>query len=387
VAATPQAVIVGASVAGLSTACALARGGWSVRVLERRPDLAEGGRAFLLQPNGLASLEGLGALDLVHERALVVSKVLFYERGKKPAAVYEYGELRHPYAYALEVRPQELRRALAARAEQLGVPPPSFGCEATDVIRTKGVVKGVRCRSQDGAGLELEADLLVGADGPASRIRSALGIACRRFRRTDHYVLGTVEVSRPARELAVYCGVGYADGVAPLPDGTYFWDCVTDANRTSVEARDLAAWRATYERRVTGAGEFLDAVERWEQLTVIGVRLFWAATRAAPGAALAGDAAGAVHPHAAQGANLALEDAVALGEAAAVCSETLSKSLSLYARARQRKLRRYVLWSLLAAGSLDGPTPAWRAVRRNGFFWNRVGPMRRELLRRQAGLA
>jgi len=154
-----------------------------------------------------------------------------------------------------------------------------------------------------------------------------------------------------------------------------------------VEAGDLAAWRATFERRVSSAGEFLDALQRWEQLTVIGVRPFWAATRAAPGAALAGDAAGAVHPHAAQGANLALEDAVALGEAVAGLSGTLTRRLSLYARARQRKLRRYVVWSLLAAGSLDGPSAAWRAVRRYGFLWNRVGPMRRELLRRQAGLA
>jgi 2-polyprenyl-6-methoxyphenol hydroxylase-like FAD-dependent oxidoreductase len=381
-------VIVGASVAGLGSACALARQGWSVTVVERRPDLLEGGRAFLLQPNGLAALEGLGGLDLVREGALVVSTVVFYDRrGSKPAAVYDYGELSHPHAYALEVRPQELRRALAARAEELGVPAPSFGCEAVDLIRTDGIVKGVRCRRQDGAERELEADLLVGADGPGSRIRNALGIACRRWRRTDRYVLGTVEVSRPVREVAVYCGEGYADGVAPLPDGTYFWDCVDDANSTAVAAGDLAAWRATYERRVGGAGELLEPVERWEQLTVIGVRPFWAATRAAPGVALAGDAAGAVHPHSAQGANLALEDAVALGQAVAGDSRTSPNGLSLYARARQRKLRRYVLWSLLAAGSLDGPSPVWRAVRRSGFLWNRVGPMRRELLRRQAGLA
>lgn len=388
--ASPQAVVVGASVAGLSSACALAQRGWSVAVVERRPDLLEGGRAFLLQPNGLGALEQLGALGAVRERALVVSTVLFYEQGPDPEAVYDYRELNHPHAYALEIRPQALRAALAGRCEQLGMAPPSFGCEAFDVVRRNGAVTAVRCRDEGGRELELEADLVVAADGPGSRIRAALGIPCRRFSRRDRYLLGTVDVSRDTRDVAVYCGAGYANGVAPLPDGTYFWDCVTDADRAVVEAGDLAAWRATYMERVPCATEFVQALERWEQLTQVEVRPFWATARSAPGAVLAGDAAGAVHPHSAQGANLALEDGAALADAVALhagAGPVSAKLLSTYAQPRQRKLRRYVLWSLLAANSLDAPNAAWRAARRNGFFWNRIGPMRRELLRRQAGLA
>src|SRR2546425_2370357 len=130
---SPSAVVVGASVAGLASACALAQRGWSVTVLERRPDLLEGGRAFLLQPNGLAALAHLGALEEVNERGLVVAKVIFYDSRPGPAAVYDYGELDHPQAYALDIRPQELRLALARRAEQLGVARPLFRCMATDV--------------------------------------------------------------------------------------------------------------------------------------------------------------------------------------------------------------------------------------------------------------
>jgi 2-polyprenyl-6-methoxyphenol hydroxylase-like FAD-dependent oxidoreductase len=267
------------------------------------------------------------------------------------------------------------------------VPPPSFGCEAIDVVRADGLVKGVRCRTENGAELELEAELVVGADGSASRMRAALGIGSRRFSGTDRYLLGTVDVSRATRDVEIYCGVGYANGTAPLRDGTYFWDVVRGANTAPVEAGNLEAWRAIYRRRVRCADEFVYAVERWEQLMLVDVRTFWAAERVAPGAALVGDAAGAVHPHSGQGANLALEDAVALGAAMAAASGDLSARLARFARTRQRKLRRYVLWSLLAAGSFDGPNAAWRAMRRYGFLWNRVGPVRRELLRRQAGLA
>jgi 2-polyprenyl-6-methoxyphenol hydroxylase-like FAD-dependent oxidoreductase len=387
--AGPHAVIAGASVAGLASACALAQQGWSVTVLERRRDLLEGGRAFLLQPNGLAALERLGALGPVRERALVVSRVLFYVRGQKPAAIYDYGELRHPHAYALEIRPRALRAALAERAAQLGVQQPRFGCELVDVVRGGGVVTGARWR-EDGKTVELTGDVLVGADGPGSRTRAALGIASRRFSHTDTYLLGTVDVSRDTRDVVVYCGAGYGNGVCPLLDGTYFWDRLTDANRPAVAARDLMGWRATYERRVPCASEFLDALDTWEQLIRVEVRPFWAAVRTAPGAALVGDAAGAVHPHSAQGANLALEDAAALGDALAshIRSGAVAREpLSAYARARHAKLRRYVLWSLLAAGSIDGPSRFWRAARSGGFRCNRIGPMRRELLKRQAGLA
>jgi 2-polyprenyl-6-methoxyphenol hydroxylase-like FAD-dependent oxidoreductase len=130
-------------------------------------------------------------------------------------------------------------------------------------------------------------------------------------------------------------------------------------------------------------------VREWSQLWEVEVRPFWAARRVAPGAVLVGDAAGSVHPHAAQGANLALEDAADLG--AALVSHARSEIapaelLRDFARVRDRKLRRYVLWSLAAAASLDGPSRIWRAARRQGFRNNRIRPLRRSLLRQQAGL-
>jgi 2-polyprenyl-6-methoxyphenol hydroxylase-like FAD-dependent oxidoreductase len=94
----PHAVIVAASVAGFASACALTQSGWRVTLLERRPDLSEGGQAFLLQPNGLAALERLGALERVRERGLEIGKVLMHESGRRLSATYDYRELRHSHA-------------------------------------------------------------------------------------------------------------------------------------------------------------------------------------------------------------------------------------------------------------------------------------------------
>jgi 2-polyprenyl-6-methoxyphenol hydroxylase-like FAD-dependent oxidoreductase len=385
-----HAAIVGASVAGLAAACALVERRWSVTVLERRPDLLEGGRAILLQPNGLTPLERLGALGRVRERGQRLSRVVFYGRNHQEVAFSDFGELRHPHPYAVEIRPQALRSSLAERLAELGGEGPRLGCQLVGLVRSGETVTGVRYREAEGRERQLEAACIVGADGPDSTVRESLGIGCRRFPAPDLYVLGTVSVGGVSQELSVHCGPGYGDGVVPLGDGTYFWDRVTQENRAAVESRDLGGWRQVYEGRLPPESEVPAAVASWEQLTLVRVRPFWAIDQIAEAAALAGDSAGVVHPHSAQGANLALEDAVALGEVLAghTTTEPVPRGLlQAYGTPRRRRRRRFVLQSLLAAGTMDAPNAAWRAVRAANFAWSRVGPARRALLRLETGLS
>src|SRR5204862_3184017 len=126
--------------------------------------------------------------------------------------------------------------------------------------------------------------LLVGADGPGSAVRSALGIACRYLPLRDLYLLGTVDVAGDGDELAVHLGPGYGDGVVPLGDGTYFWDRVTQENRAAVESRDLAGWRAVFDERMPPGSPLPGAITSWAQLTEVEVRPFWARRQVADGA-------------------------------------------------------------------------------------------------------
>jgi 2-polyprenyl-6-methoxyphenol hydroxylase-like FAD-dependent oxidoreductase len=377
-----RAVIVGASVAGLATACALTEQAWSVTVLERRPDLLEGGRAILLQPNGLAALERLGALGYVRERGHRLSRVVFYGRDYRPLGAWDYTELHHPHPYLIEIRPAALRSALAERLAELGAQPPRCDCELFGLRRSGGLVTGALYRDRAGQEQELEAACVIGADGPDSTVRSALAFGCRHLSIADRYLLGTVDVHGTGDELAVYLGSGYGDGVVPLGDSTYFWDRVTVENCAAVEAQDLTSWRRVYEGRLPPGSELPSAVSSWEQLTLVCVRPFWAREQVADGMALVGDATGVVHPHSAQGANLALEDAVALGNVLgnwAGEKPVPHRVLAAYGRPRRR--RRLVLQSLLAAGFMDARGPGWRAVREVNLAVSRLGPGRRMLLR------
>jgi 2-polyprenyl-6-methoxyphenol hydroxylase-like FAD-dependent oxidoreductase len=55
-----RAEIVGAGLAGLAAAVALARRGWSVRVHERAAELREIGAGLYLKENGLRALDDMG---------------------------------------------------------------------------------------------------------------------------------------------------------------------------------------------------------------------------------------------------------------------------------------------------------------------------------------
>jgi 2-polyprenyl-6-methoxyphenol hydroxylase-like FAD-dependent oxidoreductase len=379
-----NAVVAGASVAGLASACALVERGWRVTVLERRRDLSGAGRAILLQPNGLAALARLGALRLVRDRGHAISRVAFYDRRHWRVAAWDYGTLRHPHPCAIEIRPAELRRALAERLAELGGEVPRLDCEFLGLER--GADAAVVGAKYDDTGREavLDAALVIGADGPDSAVRGSMGIRCRRLPVRDLYLLGTVDVDGRGDELAVHLGPGYGDGVVPLGDGTYFWDRVTEENRRAVETRDLAQWRNVYARRLPPGSALPEAVTSWSQLTTVEVRPFWAMSQVADGAVLAGDAAGVVHPHSAQGANLALEDAVALGDALAGDSgprPLTAEALAAYGRPRLRRRRRFVLQSVLAAAVMDAPNPFWRLVRMMNLLSSRTVTGQRVALR------
>ena len=383
--------IVGAGFAGLALACKLAGEGRAVCVLERRPDVSTGGAAIMLQPNGLASLDRLGVLESVLGAGSRIDRSSLRDMRERELASLDWGELTHSHPFVVAIRRADVLGILADRMAQLDAGAPRTGCEFRDLVREGDVVSGLRYRDGDGQERELRAACVVGADGAASSVRSALAIRTTKVSGADSYVagLGRLAPETTANEAVIYCGRGFGDGVVPVRGQALFWDHVTAQNRAAVEGQDLAQWRALYGRRVPGGLDITAAIASWDELTVFMVRTHLARRRTADGAALAGDAAATVHPHTAQGANLALEDAVALGE---LLSERRSREpvrraeLERYERSRHRKAFRYVLASPVAAGYIDAPNAGWRAMRAVGRYSARVPPLRRAALRATAGL-
>jgi monooxygenase len=382
--------VAGAGFAGLALSCTLLRAGRPVVILERRARLPAEGAAVAIQANGLAALDRLGLLDRAVAAGSRIDRMLMYDRRGRRVARVDFGELDHPHPFFLIVRRRELLRVLADEVAHLGGDRLLFGVELVGLIRDAGGVRGLRYR-RDGELANLGAWCVAGADGIRSAVGRELGIALRSWGQDERYVVGIG--ARPARledgTALIHHGAGYADGVMPLGEGAYFYDSVTTDNRAAVETKDLDGWRAVYATRVPYAAELTAGLASWEELSVFGARPCRAAQRVADGAALLGDAAAAVHPHSAQGANLALEDGVALGELLAQLDPTRelrASDLAPYRRERGLKAARYVAWSRLAGWTFDGATALARANRWTSWQWMRLPLARRIMLRQGAGL-
>jgi 2-octaprenyl-6-methoxyphenol hydroxylase len=195
-------------------------------------------------------------------------------------------------------------------------------------------VRVLHLRDGDGSASDIEASLLVGADGTRSGVRDALGIGA-----DDHDFGQTLFVARVRTERApdgtAYERFGPNGPTALLPRGDGFFGVVHGVPREDAEAvaaMDEAAWlerlQAAFGWR---AGRFLSSGTRSAYPIVQVVARALVGERAV----IVGNAAQTLHPIGAQGFNLGLRDALTLAELIEAGSDPGDPAL-LDAHARRR---------------------------------------------------
>jgi 3-hydroxybenzoate 6-monooxygenase len=161
--------VVGGGIGGLAAACALARQGKQVRVLESAPEFGEIGAGIQLAPNATQVLARLGVLDAVLESSFFPSSLIFMDArtGKRITAV-DLGEAfrdRYGTPYAVTHRTDLHAILLDACREQDGI--------ALEVnkrvveVESDGDRPSVRC-SDDSV---YTGQAVIGADGLHSVVR------------------------------------------------------------------------------------------------------------------------------------------------------------------------------------------------------------------------
>jgi 2-polyprenylphenol 6-hydroxylase len=308
----PRVVVAGGGPVGLAFACAC--GSCDVRVLEASPGRTAPWpdeydvRILALSPGTRAMLRDSGAWDeLDPARVAAVRRMeIFGDSGTRLAFSARPGA-----ALAWVVEAGRLSQAIERQAAQSPHVTISRGAEARDFG-----VEGRTAWAQLSGGERIEADLLVGADGPDSAVRARLGIPFDERPYGESAIVANFETERPHGDTArQWFG---ADGVLawlPLPGRrmSIVWSTPT-ANAQALEGLDERA----FERRVREAGgAALGDLRRISAVARFPLRLIRVPDPVAPGVALIGDAAHAVHPLAGQGVNLGFQDARSLAEAIA----------------------------------------------------------------------
>ena len=342
-------IVAGGGIGGLAAALALVRQGFEVTVLEQAPEIGEIGAGIQLGPNAFHAFDALGVGDKARGRAVYTDYMVMhdaideYQVGKIETGEAFRKRFGNPYAVIHRV---DVHLSLLEGAQETGKV--QFHTN-TRIVSIEQDEANNTVTAIDQNGKRWTGQALIGADGGKSVVRQQYVNDPPRV--TGHVVYRAVVDKKDFPKDLQWNAASLWAGPKchlvhyPLRGGEQYnvvvtfhsrqqetWG-VTDGSKEEVEsyfqgispkARQLIELPKTWKRWATADRE------------PIGTWVFGRAT-------ILGDAAHPTTQYMAQGACMAMEDAVTLGEALRVNNNDWTKALALYERSRVARTARIVL--------------------------------------------
>ena len=340
-------LVAGGGIGGIAAALALVRRGFAVKVLEQAPQLGEIGAGIQLGPNAFAAFDALGIGEIARGRAVYTDQMVMHDAldetlvGRIPTGAAFRERFGNPYAviHRADVHASLLEGAQATGRVQV--------LTGTQVQRVEQDDSGVTVF--DAKGERHRGVALIGADGVKSAVR-------RQFvgdeaRVSGHVVYrAVVEKADFPEDLrwnaaAIWVGPNCHLVHYPLRGGEQYNVVVTFHSREpeqwSVREGSREEVLSYFEGVCPRARQLIELPKDWKR---------WATADREPIAqwsfgrtTLLGDAAHPTLQYLAQGACMAMEDAVTLGEALRVHDNDFARAFALYQRSRIARTARIVL--------------------------------------------
>lgn len=365
-------VIAGAGIAGLTAALAFAARGFSVGIFERAENLEEVGAGLQLSPNATRPLARLGVLDLLAPRAVRPEAIMLRkaatlgELARVPLGESAERRWKAPYlvAHRADLQAALLRAVsrqpairLVTGAEIKSAAPNETGirvlADAADspstidgrlLVGADGVRSAVRSlaapESEGRFAGEIAWRTTISADAAAGKMLTEIGaglVVTAFLHPGAHLIVYPVRAGTAFNLVAFTPGEGHGGGWSGKADNTIFFNALRGA-----------------------AGELIQLVQAAGPWTVWPIHTVDATLPWTSGGtvALIGDAAHAMTPFAAQGAAMAIEDAVTLADAVSAAPGDIASALAGWEKTRRPRVQR-----VARRGSL------------NRFAWHAAGPV------------
>jgi salicylate hydroxylase len=362
----PRIAIIGGGIGGLTAAAALHQRGIEVEVFEQSAKISEIGAGVALTPNAMKAYRALGleaevaAIGYESEyqtvrswnTGSVISRV-----PRKGAYTREFGA---PY---LTMHRADLVEVLCRQLPERLL---HLGARCTGVETDDG---SARARFADGS--EIEADVVVGADGIHSAVRSSLfgpqaprftGCACWR---------GLVPLD------AFPAGLISSDGTMYMgPNSHIIYYLVRGGKLVNFVAHIESDWTGESWTQECDRSEVVETYAGWHEpllrlLSAADRYYKWALYDRDPldhwskgRATLLGDSAHAMLPYIGQGACMAIEDSYILAAVISQMPDELGEALQHYERLRLPRTRRAVLGARARGEEMHLVSP-WAQLKRN----------------------
>lgn len=355
-----RVVIVGAGIGGTAAAAALARAGWSVRLLEGAADFSEVGAGLSVSPNAAHVLRWLGLARPMLDRSRGQGFGVRTRRGRWLVRM-SHDDLAARFGYPiLAMHRADLHRMLLDAAADADV----RASHRVDAVRPDPA-GGAQVDVTTAEGTHTEhADLVVAADGVHSRLRSALYPGHPGATHAGYVTWRGIAPAGHWPELTAdpiwtdSWGRGTRFGSALLADGRVFWYVSASGPRGAfaedaeeqVAAR-VAGWHAPVDALLRAAcGQGMLRGDVWYVGSPVP-------SFVAGPLVLLGDSAHAVTPDIGQGAGLAMEDAVELATALGAHRDVAAALAAYDARRRPRTQKLAALSGRSAALGISTSRP------------------------------
>jgi 2-polyprenyl-6-methoxyphenol hydroxylase-like FAD-dependent oxidoreductase len=305
--------VAGGGPAGVMVGYLLARAGIQTVVLEKHADFLRDFRGDTVHPSTLDVIDELGLLEAFLRLPHQEVKLLRGQVGDSTVTIGDFSHIPTRCKFIVLMPQWHFLNFLAEQGARVPAFQLHMQTQVTGLTEVDGRVTGVKAEGPEGA-LEIAADLVIGADGRHSTVRTQAGLAVEDLGSPiDVLWLRLSRKSEDSIETLGYFNFGRV--FVTLDRGDY-WQCafvIRKGEFQELQQRGIESLRAQIARVAPKFQERVAELQSWDDIRLLTVRVDRLRQWWKPGLLCIGDAAHAMSPIGGVGINLAIQDAVAAG--------------------------------------------------------------------------